>query len=471
MVPKRSDRGDGARRSPSPRVFIALIALGAALRLIALPLPGTGDVLIWKTWTYNAVASGETTLYGIGGQPPEHRALAYHSIRFPVDYPPLVLWELGLAGRVYHAMAPGMSDTSAFTALVKLPSVVADVGLAALLYLAGKRLAGIGGARCAALAWWLNPAALLSGATLGYLDPLFALPAVAAVMAAAAGSTWLAGSLIAVSVLTTAQGLIVAPVIVVGVVANTPLGPFGRAATRHAGRVARRLGETAAGGLGAALAIVAPHAIAGSLPNMAFALRTLGEHDMLSKNAANLWWMVTWVLRVADSIGEVGAWRAMTALPRILAISSVMNPGYPDPRLVGLVLTAAAWGWALWQARRARDLSLLAGLGAFLVHAYFVLSAQVHENHLFLAIPLAVLAAIGRRGWARVALVLTAIQVLNLNFFYGFSEGIEPGFAIPRTLTLVDGVVLLSAANCAALFWHGWTLRRETRPEPGSLAA
>jgi hypothetical protein len=170
----------------------------------------------------------------------------------------------------------------------------------------------------------------------------------------------------------------------------------------------------------------------------------------------------------SDALPDVGAWRAFTALPRILAISVVRDLGYPNPRAAGLVLMGASWAWALWRARRARDLWLLAGLASFLVHAYFVLAAQVHENHLLLAVPFAVLAAAGRPSWGRVALALTAIQALNLNLFYGFSEGMAPSLALPRTATIIDAVVVLSALNVVALAWHARVLSGQaglsTRP-------
>lgn len=47
-------------------------------------------------------------------------------------------------------------------------------------------------------------------------------------------------------------------------------------------------------------------------------------------------------------------------------------------------MTTTALGGA---AVFALTLALLAG-AAFIVHAYFVLGVQVHENHLYLAVPL-----------------------------------------------------------------------------------
>jgi hypothetical protein len=443
----------------SGRRLAVLLLLGLALRLLALPLPGTGDVGIWKTWSYNAVASGEAVLYGVGGHPPRRAELEYlgSGQRFMLDYPPLSVYALGLAGRLYHAFSPGMPNTAAFTVCVKLPPLVAEIGLAWVVFVAVRRLAGVERARFAVLACWLNPTLILSGSVLGYLDPLILLPAVAAVLTAAAGHTWLAGALCAAAALTKPQGVLVAPVVALGIAGLT-----WRTTLRIAERLVLRLGEATAGAALVTVVVLAPFARAGTVPNLVAGLRSVAEQDMLSGYAANLWWIVTWVIRGVDALSEVGAWRAFTALPRILAVSVVTDLGYPDARVVGLVLMAAAWFWALWRARRARDPWLLAGLGAFLVHAYFVLAANVHENHLLLAIPLAVLAAVGRPAWSRVAAALTVIHALNLNLFYGFGEAVAPNLAIPRSLTVVDAVVVLSVLNAAALAWHARVLLVQT---------
>ena len=52
-----------------------------------------------------------------------------------------------------------------------------------------------------------------------------------------------------------------------------------------------------------------------------------------------------------------------------------------------------------------------------------------------------------------------AIFTLNLNLFYGISENV--GYALPRTLTVVDATVLLAVANCAALLWHASVFKGE----------
>jgi len=217
---------------------------------------------------------------------------------------------------------------------------------------------------------------------------------------------------------------------------------------------------TASSGTALALAIgLTPILIAGAVPNFIQAMGRLAQHDMLSGNACNLWWIIGYLLRAYYSMHDMGAWAAFTSPTKILAISRVIELGYPNPRIVGFILFGSAAAWSLWTARCRGDLWIVSALAGFLMHAYATLSAQVHENHLFAAVPLVGIAAAGRTRLTPIFVVLSAIFVLNLNLFYGISEDI--GYAIPRTLTIVDATVLVAIANCAALAWHAVVFSRE----------
>ena len=77
--------------------FAALAFAGLLIRAAALPGPGTGDLTVWKVWSYNAARHGVGTMYGVGGTPPERRELEYAGAKATVDYPPLALYEFGAA--------------------------------------------------------------------------------------------------------------------------------------------------------------------------------------------------------------------------------------------------------------------------------------------------------------------------------------------------------------------------------------
>src|SRR3954470_7219390 len=364
--------------------FAALLIAGILLRAVALPGPGTGDLTVWKVWSYNAARRGVGSMYGVGGTPGERRELEYAGAKATVDYTPLALIELGAADQAYWVWSgrhfPNATPLNAF---VKLPGIAAEIGLALLLFAIVRSRVGVEAARLAVVCYWINPAALLDASILGYLDPQYVLPAVAALAAAASGWPAAAGALIAAAILTKAQGVFIAPAVALAI---WMCGETEQRITR--------VMTAAAAGLITALAIVAPVILAGGWPNMVQALGRLATHDMLSANAANVWWIAGYLLRAWYSIHDMGAWAAFTAPAKILNISRVIEIGYPNPRPIGIVLTIAAIAWALWivysaprTSRLARrtshpaprtphlDVWLLAGLAAFCVHAYATLAA------------------------------------------------------------------------------------------------
>jgi Gpi18-like mannosyltransferase len=236
------------------------------------------------------------------------------------------VYELGAAGRAYRLWSHNhFPNTTALNVFVKLPSLIAEIGLALLLFLTTRRALGPIAARWSAAAYWLNPAALLNATILGYLDAQFALPAVAAIVAAASGRGALAGALVAAAALTKPQGLLIAPAAVLGLwLMGRTHSPAAASFIETKRRVAR-LAAAAASGATVVAIVIAPFALAGALPNMVQAVERLMHHDMVSANGCNLWWIVGYVVRVQYSIHDMGAWAALTAPARILGISRMVQ--------------------------------------------------------------------------------------------------------------------------------------------------
>src|SRR4029077_3006777 len=127
--------GDRARRW-----FVAALVAGTVVRLAALPLPGTHDIVAWKIWSYNAANEGVSRLYGIGGVPPEHRVIAYLNAETTGNNPPLALMELGWAVRVSRRINRGLCpNTTAVTVAIEGPAAIADRGFAVLLFVVIRR--------------------------------------------------------------------------------------------------------------------------------------------------------------------------------------------------------------------------------------------------------------------------------------------------------------------------------------------
>ena len=439
--------------------FLAALLAGALVRATALPLPGTRDTIPSKIWAYNAAREGVSRLYGIGGTPPERRIVMYAGAETTVDYPPLALHELGLVGRLYRwAMHRRFPNTTPLLVAIKMPGLLADGGFAILLYAVVRHRRGERTARWMTSLYWLNPAVILDGAVLGYLDPQYVLPLGASLVSAAAGWPAVAGALGACALLTKPQAAVLGPAVAMAVWHGAPAN----------GKRLAAVAVASATGLVVVALFVGPIVAAGGGPNFVQTMGRLAAHDMLSGNTSNLWWIVGWLVRVQYTVQDYGLWGAFSRQTQILGISRFMEVGYPNPRPIGAALVIAAILWGLWTARHSRDLWIMAGLAAFTIHAYATLGAQVHENHMYAAVPLLALAAAGRPRLRPVLLVVSAIFALNLNLFYGIGEDV--GYRIPRGITIIDLSVVLAAVNCAALVWHGVLFKREcARPLADAL--
>jgi hypothetical protein len=219
------------------------------------------------------------------------------------------------------------------------------------------------------------------------------------------------------------------------------------------GNVARAIG----GGAAATALVLVPLVLRGSLLNMVQAVTRLGAHNMISGNAINVWWIATWIVRSAHAPD----WRdALTQPVRILQISDWMR-FYPNPKPFASAVVVAAILWACWRARRGLSLAPAAFLGAWCVYAYTMLGVQVHENHLYLAVPFVLLAAGIDRTLRPLAWAVSILTALNMYVFYGLGDGRPP--LVDRRWTGVDLTVWLAFANVAVFAWATRALLRLTR--------
>jgi hypothetical protein len=221
--------------------------------------------------------------------------------------------------------------------------------------------------------------------------------------------------------------------------------------------------RAAAGALVSAAIIVLPFVAAGAWWNMLAMVYGQFTHDSLSNEALNLWWIVGNVM-LAGYVWMRGAnvWDVITFRATELEYSRASEHGFPHLRLLATVIAFAVIVWALWTARRARDVSLVAALAAFCVQAYATVGPQVHENHLFAAVPLLAIAAAGRRVFVPMFVAVSTLFVLNIAFWGMGVAGMW--LSLPRRLTIVDTTLMVAAASCATLVWHARLLRREAAP-------
>jgi hypothetical protein len=94
------------------------------------------------------------------------------------------------------------------------------------------------------------------------------------------------------------------------------------------------------------------------------------------------------------------------------------------------------------------DAAAWAGWSAY---AYAMFAAQVHENHLYLAVPFFVVAAGLDRRYESAMWWVAAILTVNLLLFYGLGRGMPS--PLERHWTVVDASVLLAFVNVGVFAW------------------
>jgi hypothetical protein len=350
-----------------------------ALRVALLFQPGYQDDLkAYRRWALGAAQHGLARVYSASD----------------MDYPPLYAYVLWPLGRAYLALSPGAGtpkggDPALWTALVKLPPLAFDIATAALLFQLGRRAEGNaeGGAGppwrfLLPGAYLANPAVVFDTGYWGHPDSIHSFFVLGALVLAAAGRHAGAGAALTLAAL---MKPLAAPFF--------PLLAW--LVWLRAGVAGLLRGGAAA--LATAALVFLPFVLAGEAG--AALRRVLLDLDAMpyrSVNAHNLW-------------GLFGGWTRADA-PLLGSLSATM---------IGLLLFGVALlGLLLLLQRleRAGGVSSqqAALLGAAVGFSFFMLSTHMHENHLFVALPLLAAALPLGREWRRLFVFVTLAVLLNL---------------------------------------------------------
>jgi hypothetical protein len=257
--------------------------------------------------------------------------------------------------------------------------VLANGLIGATLFVVLHRRAGPAIGVLVASLFLLNPAVVFDTAYWGQADSLCALLVVAGLALAPARPEWGCASL-AVGALVKPFGYAFLPLALVEVVKG------------HGRKRGVRALLAAAAAWGA---LLAPFAVAGRFRDL---LATLwGQIDAMpyaSVNAHNLWWIL-----------ERG-------VPWVPASQRVLGPLTCEA--LGLLLFGAVALAALAALWRSRDERAVYAAAASVAFGLFVLATHMHENHLFLFLPLLLLARGEERHWRRFFVAVSAVALLNM---------------------------------------------------------
>ena len=365
----------------------ALVLLGLVVRLVFLGNEGfKTDISTYTAWSLALAQHGFGTFYG--------------KIGF-ADYPPGYFYVLALIGHVWQALF-GSHDAgfAALRAFVKLPAILADLGVGVLLFAIARRFAGFGMALGVAALYLLNPATIYISALWGQVDSISGGLALLGVYLLLRGqdearsetrqTAWIVGAWVALgySLLIKPQAAVLLPL-------------FAAFAFAGAKQRKTRMIATAAG-MGAALVLAL----------------LLSEPFHPGNPAATLIWLLQ---RYAfgssvypyNSVNAFNLWalRGTLWVPDNQYI--LLLPQY----VWGVVLVLAAVGLVVWRyLQTATAQALLEGC-AIATLAFFALATRMHERYLFdgLLFTIACVPLARRYLWAAIALSV----VLFANLQYG----------------------------------------------------
>ncbi len=479
----------GRRRLLDPfGTLLILLVAGFALRLfvayVLLPQSGfRNDMASFSAWAVRMAAVGPAGFYETG---------------VFTDYPPAymyVLWGLGEIAKFFEPI----TGISPIRPLVKVPGMVADIGVAWLIYLIGTRFLGdhppvrwLGsGARIGligAAVYLFNPGTVFNSAVWGQMDAVGAFVLLAGLYALGRGWTEAAGVAAVLALLIKFQfGWLIPIVLVVGLKRHL----FGRSSDPAlASRPDPvRILSSAAASFGTMVLVLFPFGMrilptgdpaTGIIDKFLAATQT---YKGLSINALN-WWRNPFT-----GIWDVQQWGSDQTV-----VFTVGGDGAGvTTAMVGVFLFGLAAVLALVAVARRDDMTGLL-LGALtMAVAFFALPTRVHERYLFPALALAAPMVGTAVRWAVAYVGLSALFFLNVYWVYSHDwsyaglppiapgTGGEPFDRDPLMAAVFFtqwGVWLLSFSSLLLLGWISWQALKpaprpagDAEPDPEAVAA
>ena len=418
---------DPIRRLDAGTILTTILVSGLALRVFiaAFYLPQSGlanDVSAYAAWAQRLASIGPSEFYEPG----------YFS-----DYPPGYLYVLWLLGTVGKAVVPLVGQDPTL-GLVKVPAILADVGIAWLLFVLCRRWGGqlvdrtrfgVGAESlglAAATIYLFNPGVIFDSAVWGQIDSVGTLVLVATIYALGRGWTEVAALGAIVALLVKFQFAFLIPIVAVVGLRRHLIGRSSdpdHDGRRDPLRVLTSLG-TAFGSLTVLLlpfnmtlytplAGGDPRGFLGFLPAADPSRSLIGKlveaastYTGLTINAFSMW-RNPWsglgdTMQRGDDAGVA------------IAIGSATLTW----QAVGTLLFAAVAIGAVVVVARRDDLRGILLASLVLAIAFFVLPTRVHERYLFPALALAAPLVLAGRSWPWIYGGLSLLFFANIYWVY-----------------------------------------------------
>ncbi|HVA28410.1 MAG TPA: glycosyltransferase family 39 protein, partial [Candidatus Baltobacteraceae bacterium] len=423
-----------------PWPLVALLAVGLLLRLIFINSQGFNvDVQTFIAWTISLVDHGLPNFYG--------------KTSF-VDYPPGYFYILALIGHLWEPLRASDTSYGLIRAFVKLPAILADLGIGILLFAIAKRFTGAAVALGTAALYVLNPATIFISAFWGQVDSVagfFVLLAAYLLLKSddipGERLSWhipVAWIALAYSLMIKPQAAIVIPVFI-AFAFTIP----SRRRTRIAGTLA-----------GIALAIVFSillvepfHPTANPFGAIVWLLERFAHgssvYPVNSVNAFNLW-AIKGPFWQQDSLPLFGIPQYFWGIGLVVAASMLIVWRYVADRTPGGLLEASA-------------LSLL---------AFFILATRMHERYSFDGYLFVIACVPLARRYLWGAIVLSVVLFANLEYSLQYLAAVS-GQATGVDARNLWGIVtsFYAVLSVGTFFLLGYQYLGGTAEDTGSTAA
>lgn len=444
----------------------AIIVAGLLLRLAIAPSYGyagyDGDLHEQKQAAHRAITCGIYETYidhwendpALSGKPWDG---SYYA-----DYPPVVYYLRAVTGYFYALAEPQafqlwdsqynfftllatdleqrLAETRGFTVMMKLPCILADVAISILLFVFVSRRWTPNLGLAATAIYALNPGVVFNTAFWGQHDAIWALFVFGSLWLLHRGRPELSWVLLTLALLTKQQALPFVPLLLMVTVWH-----FG----------IRRLVTSVLASAGAFVVVWLPYILHGTFWTSfsSIVVSTFVGEPYLSLNAANLWWLLS------GARGDV-----------IPSATTVL--GFLEARDLALLAFVGCYVAILARlgserSRRADLLFLAAGTVAM---TFFTLATNLHENHMYVVIPLACFVLGLHRTVPALIGVLSVTFLANLALFD--SAIVVPlagwlGRPLPvEALSLA--VAAVNVAACGVWLWLFWNqTAKRVAPGPG----
>lgn len=377
---------------------ITLLFLTALLVRIHLAARSTGfnaDINCFSSWADRMVLLGPGKFYEEN----------YFS-----DYPPLYLYFLWLIGWIRTLFSLD-NFSPAHLVLLKMPSILADLGIGYLIYRIGRKHLGILSGLALTSIYLFHPAVLLNSCLWGQIDSLFTLLLLSVCILLEKDKLFPAYLLYCTGVLLKPQMLIFAPLILINMLHYIFHGRFS----------SKRLLQTVGYGLLSLLLTVLAATPFGLDKVIKQYLDTLGSYPYASVNAYNFWSFV-----------------GLNWFPQDTAFLGISCVTWGFAAIVLAVLFCVLIGYCFRQTSGRYAL-----MGAFLILTVFTFSVRMHERYLY---PV-------------MALLLAAFPGLSARQLCGGISRDKSGDGLILTRSLRCGLpALFTALACLHLYNTGHVL-------------